>query len=295
MSDILLLGRSGQVARALYSRLGDAGHKVITLGRTEADLSDPDVARAAVLGSQPDFVINAAAYTAADRAETEAEAATALNVNGPAAAARAAADLGIPFLQISTDYVFDGSKGAPYTEADDPHPLSVYGRTKWDGERAVAAANPRHVILRTAWVYSSEGANFLRTMLELAKTREFLTIVNDQKGCPTYAGDLADVVASIVGQIEQEDRQTWGVFHAAGGGDATWFEFAEAIMAGSAARGGPSANVVPITSKEFPTVAKRPTDSRLSTEKLSTIFGITLPSWRCSLEACLDEIFVFPR
>lgn len=292
MTRILILGRSGQVATALRARLPADGHAVEALGRDVLDLSDPAAARAAVRERAPEVVINAAAYTAVDKAETDEAAARALNSTGPAAAAEAAASLGAAFIHFSTDYVFDGSKGAPYREDDAPSPLGVYGRTKLEGEQGVAAANPRHVILRTSWVCSPVGSNFLKTMQRLAGEREELSVVDDQRGRPTFARDLAEAVAGILTATASASlpANPWGVFHAVSQGETTWCGFAQAIMDGSAARGGPSCRVRPIATSDYPTPARRPADSRLCTERLAAVYGLNLPHWQIALEACLDEL-----
>lgn len=292
MARILILGRSGQVAGTLRARLPEAGHDVVALGRSSLDLSDPAAARTAVLECAPDVVINAAAYTAVDRAESDEAAARALNADGPAAASAAAEQLSAPFIHFSTDYVFDGSKGEPYVEDDPPHPLGIYGETKLAGELAIAEVNPRHVILRTAWVCSPGGTNFLRTMLRLADERDAVSVVDDQKGRPTFARDLAEAVANIIQALDSRPpADAYGVFHAASQGDTTWCGFARAIMEGSAARGGPAARVRAITTAEFPTPTRRPADSRLATDKLAAIYGVRLPHWRDALETCLDDIY----
>jgi len=288
---ILILGRSGQVAGALSGKLALAGHEVLALSRDDLDLGDPDAARAGVLAARPEIVINAAAYTAVDQAEGDASAAYALNATGPGAAAAAAAELGAPFIHFSTDYVFNGSKGQPYLESDETSPLGVYGQSKLAGEAAVAAANPRHVILRTSWVCSAGGKNFLRTMLRLAGEREELGVVDDQTGQPTFAPDLADAVVAIIDHWRTTPAPTWGVFHAVSKGETTWCGLARAIMAGSEARGGPAARVRAIATSDFPTPARRPADSRLGTDKLMAAYGIRLPHWQVSLGACLDEIY----
>jgi len=295
MARILVLGHSGQVAAALRSRLPANGHQVEALGRSSLDLSDPAAARSAVLERSPDVVINAAAYTAVDRAESEEAAAHALNVKGPAAAAAAATEVGAAFVHFSTDYVFDGDKGEPYAEDDPTCPLGVYGRTKLEGEHAVIAANPRHLILRTAWVCSPSGSNFVKTMLRLAGERDELGVVDDQRGRPTFARDLADAVARMLPIAPTIDG--WGVFHAASQGETTWCGFARAIMEGSAARNGPACEIRAITTADFPTPARRPPDSRLSSERLAAVYGIRLPHWNAALETCLDEIhsFTTPR
>lgn len=291
MAHILILGETGQVARALQRRLGGQ-HRLTVAGRAVLDLSDPIAARAFVSDSEADVVINAAAYTAVDRAETEVAAARALNATGPAAAAGAAADLGIPFIHFSTDYVFDGSKGVPYVETDPVRPLGVYGATKLEGEQAIAEANPRHVILRTAWVCSPDGSNFLKTMLRLAGERDEIGVVDDQRGQPTFADDLADVAARVLDGIQQADTpDRYGVFHATGEGEATWCGFARAIMAGSAARGGPSCRVKAITSADYPTPVRRPADSRLDGTRLEQAYGLRLPDWNDALDRCLDTIY----
>ena len=200
MARVLILGASGQVARALERRL-QGQHTLTVAGRAVLDLSNPEAARAFVRASKVDFVVNAAGYTAVDAAEDNAAAAFALNAEGPAAAAAAAHEIGAIFIHVSTDYVFDGSRGAPYVEADTPRPLGVYGASKLAGERAVSRANPRHIILRTSWVCSPDGANFLTTMLRLARERECVGVVDDQTGCPTFAADLADVVSGIIDRL----------------------------------------------------------------------------------------------
>lgn len=288
MARILILGRSGQVATALQACLPAHGHAVEALGRAETDVADPAAVEAAIVSRAPEVVINAAAYTAVDKAEGDEAAARALNATGPAAAAGAAAKVGAAFIHFSTDYVFDGCKGAPYHEDDAPRPLGVYGRTKLEGEQAVAAANSRHVILRTAWVCSAGGSNFLKTMLRLAAERDELAVVDDQHGRPTFARDLAQVVAGI---LSVQPAGGWGTFHAVSEGETTWCGFARAIMDGSAARGGPSCRIRPITTSEYPTPASRPADSRLCTERLSAVYGLRLPHWQAALETCLDELY----
>lgn len=287
----LVLGRSGQIAGALSAKLAQAGHDVVTLGREALNLGDAGAARAGVLAVRPDIVINAAAYTAVDQAEGDAEAAHALNAAGPAAAAGAAAELGAPFLHFSTDYVFDGSKGLPYLEDDETSPLGVYGQSKLAGEIGVAAANAQHVILRTSWVCSASGKNFLRTMLRLAAERDELGVVDDQIGQPTFAPDLADAVVTMIDRWQTAPTPAWGVFHAVSQGETTWCGFAREIMAGSAARGGPAARIKAIRTSDFPTPARRPADSRLETAKLMAVYGIRLPHWQASLGDCLDEIY----
>ena len=291
MSHCLVFGASGQVATALSRRFAALGRPVTVLGRAEVDLADPEAARQAVARHRPDIVFNAAAYTAVDRAETDAAAAFALNATGPAAAAAVAADIGAPFIHFSTDYVFDGSKGAPYVETDPTCPLGVYGASKLAGEQAVAAANPAHVILRTAWVCSPGGANFLRTMLRLAGDRDEIGVVDDQRGQPTFADDLAEAALWISDRLQASPpTDAWGVFHLAGAGDTTWCGLAREIMAGSSARGGPAARIRPITTADYPTPVRRPADSRLDCARIEAVYGVTPRPWRDGLARCLDQI-----
>ena len=240
----------------------------------------------------PDLVVNAAAYTAVDKAEQEPAAAHAINALGAGATAEAAAGLGIPVIQVSTDYVFDGAKPDPYTEDDPTGPLGSYGRSKLEGEAAVAAANPRHVILRTAWVYAPYGQNFVRTMLRLAATRPELGVVADQHGCPTAARDIAATILGVAAQLltHPDDKARRGVFHMAAQGEAVWADVAEAIFGRSAALGGPSATVRRITTADYPTPARRPANSRLDCSKLQRLYGIALPPWRVSLESCVERL-----
>lgn len=267
------------------------GLDLVALGRPDFDLTkEQDVIRA-VAETKPDVVINAAAYTAVDQAENEPDAARMLNATGPGWLARESAKIGVPILHVSTDYVFDGDKKAPYVEADVPHPLCVYGASKLEGERAVAAMNPKHVILRTAWVYSPFGKNFVRTMLRLAETREDLGVVADQLGNPTYAPDIADALLDVAAQVTGPgSAYRWGVFHMTSAGEAVWADFAEAIFAHARAAGAPAARVKRITSAEFPTPVKRPANSRLDGGKLEAIYRVRLPAWQTGLEQCMARL-----
>ena len=295
MTDILVLGERGQVARALRRVLPDDGSAIFA-GREVADLSRPGTVQGLIQRTRPKVVINAAAYTAVDKAESEPELAMAVNATGPGAAARAAAEVGAAFVHYSTDYVFDGEAARPYVETDPTAPLGVYGRTKLQGEVAVVQANPRHVILRTAWIYGADGGNFVRTMLRLAAEREEIGVVDDQRGQPTFADDLAAVGAHVAESLSSDDRpELYGIFHAAGSEDLTWCGFARAIMAASAARGGPSCRVKAITSADYPTPVRRPADSRLSSDRLRTVHGIAPGSWRYGLDTTLDRLLVEPR
>ena len=235
--------------------------------------------------------MSAAAYTAVDKAESEPELAFAVNAEGPAAIAAIAAELDIPVIHISTDYVFPGDKEGIYLETDATGPASIYGRSKLAGEDAVAAATPNYVILRTAWVYSPFGANFVKTMLRLAETRDVVNIVADQHGTPTSALDIADAVIAIAIRLATDpDPSLRGIFHLTGQGDATWADFAEEIFAGLKEKSGKAISVGRITTDEFPTPAKRPANSRLSNHKLAKSYGIVLPDWRQSTKVVLDRL-----
>jgi dTDP-4-dehydrorhamnose reductase len=240
----------------------------------------------------PDIVINPAAYTAVDKAESEPDLAFALNREGARAVASAAAEQGVPVIHLSTDYVFDGAKDAPYVESDRVNPRSVYGQSKLEGEVAVAGANPRHIVLRTSWVYAPFGTNFVRTMLRLAAERDSLRVVDDQTGCPTYAPNIARAAIAVARKVTTEGWRTEfaGVTHLAGPDALTWCAFAQHIVRGAAARGGRSVPVSPIATSDYPTPAARPANSRLATARLSSVFDIRLPPLECSLAECLDRL-----
>lgn len=277
---ILVIGKHGQVARAL-ARAGD----VTVLGRPELDLENAAATRATIAAMRPSVVINAAAYTAVDKAEDERDRAFAINAVGAEAVAQAANDVGAPIIHVSTDYVFSGDKAAPYLETDSTGPTGVYGASKLEGEQRVLAANARAIIVRTAWVFDAQGANFVRTMLRLAKARDQINVVADQHGCPTFAGDLAAALRTIA-----ERPDTPGVFHCAGSGETTWADFAREIFAQSKALGGPSAEVVSINADQYPTRARRPANSRLNCEKLASTYGVRMRPWQAALAVCMDEI-----
>jgi len=290
---IFVVGSDGQIARSLQeAALGVDGVVTKFSKRQELDLTRPETVLPAISTFKPDLVINPAAYTAVDRAEAEPELALSINRDGAAAVAEAAATLGAPIIHFSTDYVFDGRKSEPYVESDPPSPQCVYGRSKLEGERAVAAAAPRNIIFRTAWVYAPFGGNFLRTMLRLAAERDRLRVVNDQVGCPTYAPDMAAACLAIGRRLAETGwRDTYaGVTHLAGPDAMSWCGFARAIMAGSAARGGRSVPVEAITTADYPTPARRPANSRLATERLNSVFGVRLPPFEESLNRCLDQL-----
>ncbi len=286
---LLVLGETGQVARALRALALAEGWLVSMAGRARLDLASADVAPL-LERERPALVINAAAYTAVDRAESDEAAAFALNADLPRRAAAACAAHGAPLVHVSTDYVFDGSKNEPYVETDPLAPLGVYGRSKAAGEAAVQAADGRAAVVRTAWVYSPEGANFARTMLRLATDREEVDVVADQHGCPTTADDVACACLRLGRRLCAGEAEARGVFHAAGQGDASWAGFAEAIFAASSARGGASARVRPITTADYPTPAARPANSRLDCGKLERVAGWRPGPWREGLAQVMDRL-----
>jgi dTDP-4-dehydrorhamnose reductase len=289
---IVVTGRHGQVAQSLLERAPALNVDVHAAARPEFDLVRPAEAERALIDLRPDIIVNAAAYTAVDRAESEPDLARRINAQGAEAVARAAARLGIPIIQLSTDYVFDGGLDRAYREDDPTGPLNVYGDSKLRGERAVAAANCNHVILRTTWVYSPFGSNFARTMLALARQRPSISVVSDQLGTPTNALDLADGIIAIARNLLDRPAaaESRGVFHITGGGDTNWAGFAMAILAASVAAGGPSARVMPIAASEHPTVARRPANSRLDNSRLNRIHGVRLPHWEQSLQGCIGRL-----
>ena len=277
---LLVFGQTGQVARALQRLAPEA----VFLGRDRADLSRPEDCAEAIRALRPEAVINAAAWTAVDRAEAEEAAATLVNGAAPGAMARAAADLGCPLLHISTDYVFAGDGTRPWTETDAVAPLNAYGRSKLAGERAVAAAGGAHVILRTAWVFSAEGQNFVKTMLRLSESRDALNVVEDQIGCPTPATDIAATLLALAQALR--DGVTGGLYHYGGQPETSWAGFARAIFA----KAGRAVTVTGIATADWPTPAPRPLNSRLDCAKLATDFGITAPDWQAGLGRVIREL-----
>jgi dTDP-4-dehydrorhamnose reductase len=293
MATLLVTGGSGQLAGALAAA---GGRDLRVIGRPEFDFDRPESIDAAFHAAGPALVVNAAAYTAVDKAETDAAAAARANHAGPARLAALCADAGVPLIHLSTDYVFDGAKGAPYVETDATAPQGVYGATKLAGEQAVLASGARAVVVRTSWVYAPGGRNFVRTMLALGRTRDRLTVVSDQKGCPTTAIDLAAAILAIADGILAEGWQDrfGGVFHAAGAGWTTWHGLACAtfIEAASRAPGLRIPTVEPIVTADWPTPAQRPADSRLDCGKLERVFGVRLPPWQDGLARTLAAMDV---
>lgn len=279
---MVVTGREGQVVRSLLERgaLGDR-FDIVTLGRPELDLRDPDGIAAALRQARPDVIVSAAAYTAVDRAETEEAEAYAINAVAPGRIAGVAADLDVPVIHLSTDYVFSGEEPEPYLETDRVGPASAYGRTKLSGERAVAEVTDDHVILRTAWIYSPFARNFLKTMLALAESRDRVDVVDDQHGNPTSALDIADGILAVAGNLLDSDApQLRGIFHMTGSGSASWADFAVEIFAASARHGGPAASVGRIPSSAYPTPARRPANSQLDCGKLERTHGARLGDWK---------------
>ncbi|WP_264581750.1 dTDP-4-dehydrorhamnose reductase [Rhodoblastus acidophilus] len=287
---LVVTGREGQVTRALQALAGP-DLDIIALGRETFDLAAEGDATAVFAAAKPDVIVNAGAYTAVDKAESERDLAFAINGRGAGRVAQAAAALNIPVIQISTDYVFDGAGETPWLESAPTGPVGVYGASKLAGEEAVRAATPNHAILRTCWVYAPWGANFVKTMLRLAETRPELRVVADQNGAPTSALDIAEGVVAVARNLAaRPDANLRGVFHLAAQGVTNWADFAREIFAQSLARGGPGAKVVSIPSRDYPTPAARPLNSRLSTDKLAQAHGVRLPDWRDSLARVMDQL-----
>ncbi len=279
---ILITGASGQLGHALATRAPAAGLPARAVGRPGLDFDAPETIAAALAAADPALVVNAAAWTAVDAAEANADAAYRANRDGPATLATLCRARGIPLIHVSTDYVFDGTKGAPYTEADPIAPLGVYGESKAAGEEAVLASGADAIILRTAWVFSATGKNFARTMIAAAHRLPTLRVVADQRGAPTAAEDLAEAILAIAARILAEGWQPGfaGIFHATGAGDTTWHGFATEILAIAALHGTPHPEIIPIATADWPTPARRPADSRLDATKLKQTFGLALPDWQ---------------
>ena len=289
--NILLLGKNGQVGWELQRSLAVLG-RVTALGHDEADFTEPDQVLAHVRSLRPDVIVNAAAHTAVDKAEGEPERARLLNATTPGLLGEEAARLGAWLIHYSTDYVFDGSGSRPWTEADAPAPLSVYGRTKLEGEQRIAQSGCRHLILRTSWVYAARGGNFAKTMLRLAQERERLTVIDDQWGAPTGADLLADVTAHAIRHL-QHRPQDGGLYHCVAGGETTWHAYANYVLT-QAKKAQPAiqikaVEVAPVPTSAFPTPARRPHNSRLDTRKLRSVFGLALPGWEQGVARALAE------
>ncbi len=299
---ILVTGAGGQVGGALVPSLASLGEVVVPC-RAELDLADPESVRRAVREFKPHWVVNAAAYTAVDKAESEVEAARAINATALGALGEEARVIGAAVVHFSTDYVFDGSKQSPYIETDATGPLNAYGKTKLEGERALAASGAAHLIFRTSWVYGATGKNFARSILRMARERDVLRIVADQHGAPTWSEDLARMTAHVVGQLSARVAQDHaglsetvsifnGVYHATGSGETTWFGFAKTIVEEVALLEPEAklAKVEPIPTAEYPTPARRPMNSRLDCAKLERAFGWRMPGWSESTQRVIAEL-----
>jgi dTDP-4-dehydrorhamnose reductase len=286
MKRVLVIGRAGQLATALTEASWPADIAVAARGRDRIDLAQPAAAREAIVAEKPDLVINAAAYTAVDKAESEPELAFAVNRDGPAALAEACQAIGAPLIHVSTDYVFDGSKRGAYVEEDPVNPASVYGASKEAGESAIRAHLPAHIIIRSAWIYAPMGQNFVRTMLRLGRERPELRVVDDQIGSPTAAEELARAVQGAAGAL-LAGGSDYGTFHFAGSGSTSWFGLAQAIFELAE---GPRPRLIPIPTSGYPTAARRPANSVLDSSKFARLYGVTARPWRESLARCLREI-----
>jgi dTDP-4-dehydrorhamnose reductase len=289
---LLVTGTQGQVVTALRERGPALGADIIALGRPDLDLADPDGVARALDSVACDAIVNAAAYTAVDKAESEEELATRINGAGAGAVAAVAARRALPLIHLSTDYVFDGAGDRPYREDDPVGPVGAYGRSKLAGEKAVLAADPRATILRAAWVYAPFGANFVRTMLRLGETRDEVPVVADQLGAPTSALDLADGILAAARGLNSGRGVSapGGVYHMTAQGEASWADFAEEIFAEAVRCGRKPVAVRRIPACDYPVAASRPANSRLSNEKLAQVFGIALPEWRAPARACVARL-----
>ena len=294
MKKILVTGNKGQVGFELMKTLAPLG-KVIGVDIKECDLAQSAMIDALLDRVKPDIIVNPAAYTAVDKAESEPIVAHAINAQAPKTLARQASRRNIPIIHFSTDYIFDGTKEEAYVEEDPANPKSVYGKTKWLGEEAVRSNAAKHVILRTSWVFGAHGVNFLKTMLKLSKERDKMSIVSDQIGAPTSARMLAEVTAEIVKQLLQEfSYRKYGTYHLVADGETSWYGYAKYVVEQANALGMETkltpANIKAIKTKDFPLSAARPANSRLDTTKVKETFGISLPTWQSEVDLVLNEL-----
>ncbi|MNP02169.1 dTDP-4-dehydrorhamnose reductase [compost metagenome] len=285
---VLINGRHGQVSHELQRRLGAVG-ELIVLGRDQLDLAQPDQIRRQVQNIRPDLIINAAAHTAVDLAESEPQAAFAINAVAPGVLAEEALALDIPLIHYSTDYVFDGRKAGLYNEDDTPNPLGVYGKSKLAGEQAIREVQGKHLILRTSWVYSTHGRNFLLTMQRLLQEKPELRVVADQIGAPTWAGTIANSTLALIERWQANEVANWGTYHLSAQGETSWFGFAQAIGEALRQQGKPCARLIAIPSSDYPTPAARPLNSRLDCSRLQRDWGVSQPDWQTALRECLTE------
>jgi dTDP-4-dehydrorhamnose reductase len=289
---LLVIGAQGQLARCLFDACKTIAIDIIGVGRFDIDLLDKESVAGVVGQVSPHLVINAAAYTAVDRAESEPAAAFAINAEAPGHIAKACAHYQKPLIHISTDYVFDGTKEEPYCEEDKVAPLGVYGLSKLEGERRVAEALPQHIILRTAWIHSPFGHNFTKTMLRLARDRSEVRVVDDQIGNPTYGPQLAVAILTAADKLIGSGNPStqWGIYHLAGSGATSWCDFAREIFVQSVRLGGPATSLRPIATSEYPTPARRPMNSTLTSAKFYSAFEVRLPDWRLGVAECVTRI-----
>ncbi|MEA3535648.1 dTDP-4-dehydrorhamnose reductase [Rhizobium sp. CC-YZS058] len=288
----VVTGVTGQVARALLERApAEADREICAIGRPDLDLARIETIEPALRAARPDVILSCAAYTAVDQAEDEEQTAFRINAEAVGEIGRVAKDLGVPVIHLSTDYVFDGEKATPYREDDAVNALGAYGRSKLEGERRLRDSGADHVILRTAWVYSPFGKNFLKTMLTLAETRDMISVVGDQFGNPTSALDIADAMVKVGENLLSSPASNLrGVFHLTATGSASWAEFASEIFAQSSKEGGPTAAVRPISTADYPTKARRPKNSRLDCGKLLAFHTIAMPDWQDSVAVTLKRL-----
>ncbi len=287
---VVVIGQNGQLAMALGEEAAAVGMPVVSLARPQIDMARPDSIELALVELKPQLVINTAAYTDVDQAEKESELAYIINAKAPGRIAALCDRLDVPLIHVSTDYVFDGGKIGAYVESDLPYPTGAYGASKLEGEMRVARACTRHLILRTAQLHSPHGRNFVKTMLKLADECTEVSVVDDQSGSPTYARHLAAAIIAIAGKIDTQPQQPWGIYHAAGTGRTNWCGFAEDVLARSRKLGGPSASVQAISTKDYPTPARRPANSELNCDRLAHAFGLRLPHWKHGVMECVARI-----
>jgi len=292
MNKVMLVGKNGQVGRELAQRLGASKFDVLALGRHELDITKGAEVMRQVLAFSPKFIVNCAAYTAVDRAESEVEVAYQANELGPKNLALAAEECGAVLVHLSTDYVFSGTKGGPYSELDPVAPSGVYGASKLAGEKAIGECCPQHIILRTAWVFGAQGNNFVKTMLRLGRERDSLGVVDDQRGGPTYAGDIAEAIITIIQGMRVESFDDWGVYHFSGFPFVSWFDFASSIFAEAEKQSllNSSPVLTPLSSEQYPTPAERPKNSCLDGGNITRVFGIEPSNWPGALEQLANYI-----
>ena len=285
---VLVFGAGGQLGHQLMQQTAPDGFALVGLTHADIDIADRDAVDVLVRQYRPDFIVNAAAYTAVDKAETDVDRAFAINETGPRNLSLAAHEIGAVLVHLSTDYVFDGCKTAPYLEVDPVAPMSAYGRSKEAGERAVRELLARHLILRTAWIYAAQGSNFFTTMVQLARRRDSVRVVADQQGTPTAAGDIARAILAIIPLVRE--RNVFGTFHLTNSGQTTWHGFAQAIFGALARNGSRVPRLEAITTSEYAAPARRPAMSVLGCEKINDVYGIRLQSWSDALNATFDTL-----